>query len=132
MTCSYDVLWKVIHKVENEEILAVLLPGFEEDSGHIRKLKKDYPNGSDFAKEVAKRWIEKHPEKATWNNLIKTLELKCVSENCLAQRLKEELVPQNGSVSSVGSSFINSLGSSWTESDPANSGNTSKDSCTIK
>ncbi len=117
MSLTRELIYKIIIEVHNPVELAIQLPGFENDASKINDASSLAK--SEFAKRIADNWLQK--DQATWANLIMALRKECVSENVLAHELEEVYVYRRGSTSSTVSSL---LSSSWTESEPANSGNT--------
>ncbi len=116
-----ELLCQIINKVDRCVEFAIQLPGFESNASEIRDASR--LDKSEFAKRIADNWLQK--DQATWANLIMALRKECVKEDVLADDLEKECAYRRGSTTSTGSSVISSLlSSSWTESEPANSGNT--------
>ena len=119
---NQDHVSSVIILVKDPVLLALQLPGFEDAYRAIVNWESECKNNrNEFARVVARVWLDEKKEKATWENLIKALE--SVDESVLAKEVQDRFVLRRGSTTSTGSSLASSFTSSFTGSVFGSSGN---------
>ena len=121
---NQEDLSSVINLVKDPVLLALQLPGFEDERIAIVNWERDSKNDrQEFARVVARVWVHKKKEKATWENLIKALRSESVDESVLAKEVQDRFVLRRCSTTSTGSSLASSFTSSFTGSVFGSSGN---------